>query len=106
MFNGADELENANNAEFVDLSHYMPGSPHVHVIVTSRNSTARDLSTFKGIHVRELEEPQATELFAKCARIPDIEGVEDDIKRIVEELGYLALAVTLAGAYISQAPMG
>ena len=62
MFDGAGELENADNADFADLSRYMPAPPHVHVIVASRNSTAQDLSTFDGVHAREPEGPQATEL--------------------------------------------
>ncbi|KAH7308419.1 nucleoside phosphorylase domain-containing protein [Stachybotrys elegans] len=104
IFDGADELDNADGPNFVDIPEYIPGSPRVHVLVTSSSSTTQDPSTFDGVHVRELEEPQAIELFAKCAKLASAEGLYDSLKVIVQKLGYLALAITIAGAYLSQTP--
>jgi tetratricopeptide (TPR) repeat protein len=105
VFDGADQLEKDTDPQFVDLDRYIPGSPNVHVIITGRSSTTRILSTFEGVEVRNLEESQAVELFFKCAEITKTQPrVEDEMKKIVKELGYLALAISLAGRYVSQTP--
>ncbi|KAH8746822.1 P-loop containing nucleoside triphosphate hydrolase protein [Hyaloscypha sp. PMI_1271] len=105
VFDGADQLENESDVHFVDISRYVPESPNVHVIITSRSYIAKILSTFEGVNVGELEELQAEELFFKCSEITMTQQkVVDQAKIIVKELGYLALAITLAGSYISQTP--
>jgi tetratricopeptide (TPR) repeat protein len=104
VFDGADELENSDDVHFVDIHRYIPGS-HAHVILTSRSLAARDFSTFEGVEICELEEAQAIELFVRCSQIANIpQEKEEHIRIIVKELGYLALAITLAGSYVSQKP--
>jgi tetratricopeptide (TPR) repeat protein len=104
VFDGADQL-NKKDQNFVDLPRYIPGSPNIHVIITSRSSTAGKFSTFEGVNVGQLEEPQAVELFFKCADITSTQGkAEAEVKLIVAELGCLALAITIAGTYVSQTP--
>ncbi|KAH7459835.1 hypothetical protein FOMA001_g19874 [Fusarium oxysporum f. sp. matthiolae] len=104
IFDGADSLHQTDK-DFVDLSEYCPGSPNTHIIITSRSSIAKSMSTFEGVSVEELEESQSVELFLACAEIqPEREGVLAETKLIVRELGYLALAISMAGKYVSQTP--
>ncbi|RYC82197.1 hypothetical protein BFJ63_vAg14905 [Fusarium oxysporum f. sp. narcissi] len=104
IFDGADSLHQTDK-DFVELSEYCPGSPNTHVIITSRSSIAKSMSTFEGVSVEELEESQSVELFLACAEIePAREGVLAETKLIVHELGNLALAVSMAGKYVSQTP--
>ena len=104
VFDGADQLTEGDQ-NFVNLSLYTPGYPNVHVIITSRTQTAKQFSTFEGVNVGELEEAQAVELFFRCTEIPRTrEGAEAEVKLIVAELGCLALAITIAGTYVSQTP--
>lgn len=104
IFDGADSLHQTDK-DFVDLSQYCPGSPNTHIIITSRSSIAKSMSTFEGVSVEELEESQSVELFLACAEIqPAREGVLAETKLIVHELGYLALAVSMAGRYVLQTP--
>ncbi|KAM0293721.1 hypothetical protein ACHAPM_011521 [Fusarium culmorum] len=104
IFDGADSLHQTDK-DFVDLSQYCPGSPNTHIIITSRSSIAKSMSTFEGVSVEELEESQSVELFLACAGIqPAREGVVAETKLIVHELGYLALAVSMAGKYVFQTP--
>ena len=104
VFDGADQLHKRDQ-NFVDLFRYIPGCPNVHVIITSRSSIAGKFSTFEGVHVGELEEPQAVDLFFRCAEIPRTEEkTEAEVKAIVKELGCLALAITIAGTYVAQTP--
>jgi hypothetical protein len=104
IFDGADSLHQTDK-DFVRLSEYCPGSPRTHIIITSRSSIAKSMSTFEGVSVEELEESQSVELFLTCAEIqPARENVVAETKLIVHELGHLALAVSMAGKYVSQTP--
>ncbi|KAH8591174.1 hypothetical protein B0O99DRAFT_744603 [Bisporella sp. PMI_857] len=104
VFDGADQLEDERNPQFVDLDRYIPGLPSIHVIITGRSSTAGQLSTFEGVEVRELEELQAVDLFLNCVQTPTKhQQARDEATKIVKELGCLALAVSLTGTYVSQA---
>ncbi|KAH7184072.1 hypothetical protein DER44DRAFT_754612 [Fusarium oxysporum] len=88
IFDGADSLHQTDN-DFVAF----------------RSSIAKSMSTFEGVSVEELEESQSVELFLTCAEIqPARENVVAETKLIVHELGYLALAVSMAGKYVSQTP--
>jgi hypothetical protein len=104
IFDGADSLHQADK-DFVELSEYCPGSPNTHIIITSRSSITKSMSTFEGVSVEELEESQSVEVFLTCAEIqPARENVVAETKLIVHELGYLALSVSMAGKYVSQTP--
>ncbi|ENH71185.1 Nephrocystin-3 [Fusarium oxysporum f. sp. cubense race 1] len=100
IFDGADSLHQTDK-DFVDLSQYCPGSPNTHIIITSRSSIAKSMSTFEGVSVEELEESQSVKLFLTCAEIqPARENVSTEAKAIVNELGHLPLAVSMAGKYV------
>ncbi|KXJ85088.1 P-loop containing nucleoside triphosphate hydrolase protein, partial [Microdochium bolleyi] len=104
VFDGADQLSK-NDGDYVDLFLYIPRCLNLHVIVTSRIAAAGRLSTFEGLQVRELEGPQAASLFRRCAEIQRAdEKTNQEVKEIVRELGYLALAISIAGEYVSQSP--
>jgi hypothetical protein len=63
------------------------------------------MSPLEGVEVGEMDESQAVELFLKLSGLGGRSlEIEDEVKRIVKELGYLALAITLAGTYIAQTP--
>lgn len=104
VFDGADQLSK-NDGDYVDLSLYIPRCLNLHVIVTSRIAAAGRLSTFEGLQVRELEGPQAASLFCRCAEIQRTdEKTNQEVREIVHELGNLALAILIAGAFVSQSP--
>lgn len=103
VLDGADEIEDTSSEHYVDLRRLIPNGTRTHVIITSRSRTAQGLSSFEGVQVRELELLQAVALFRKTANLADDDpAVDSQVEAIVEELGYLALAVSLAGTYISQ----
>ncbi|KAJ1334996.1 FxSxx-COOH system tetratricopeptide repeat protein [Microdochium nivale] len=104
VFDGADQLSK-NDRDYVDLFLYIPRCRDLHVIFTSRIAIARRLSSFEGLQVGELEGPQAASLFRRCAEIQRTdEKTNQEVKEVVRELGYLALAISIAGAYVSQSP--
>jgi hypothetical protein len=64
------------------------------------------MTPLKGVQVGEMEEAQAAELFYWYSQLQwDSQGLEDEIRAIVKELGYLALAVTLAATYVGRTPL-
>ena len=106
VFDGADTIENEEASEYINIKHFIPDVASLHVIVTCRSSTAKDMTRLEGVQVREMEEAQAVELFYRYSQLnrnhQEIEN--EEVKAIVKEFGYLALAVTLAGTYVGQTP--
>ncbi|KAH7117464.1 hypothetical protein EDB81DRAFT_733687, partial [Dactylonectria macrodidyma] len=104
IFDGADHLYQTDK-DYVALSEYFPGSSNIHIIITSRAYIAKQLSTFEGVSVGELEESQSVDLFLNCAEIqPSRDNVLAEAKEIVNEMGHLALAISMAGKYVLQTP--
>ena len=83
----------------------MPDAAGVHVVVTSRSSAAKEMTRLGAVEVAGMEPSEARELFQQSSKIRGA-GLEAtrEIDVIVQELGYLALAITLAGLYVSATP--
>lgn len=79
----------------------MPDAPGVHFIITSRSSTAKEMITLDAVEVAEMEPSEARELFQRYAKLTE-EGpdIRKEVDGVVRELGYLALAITLAGSSV------
>jgi tetratricopeptide (TPR) repeat protein len=104
VMDSADEIEDDKSRLFVNLNHYLPEAPQLDRIVTTRSSRARGLST-RAVAVAEMSEDEAIQVFRQCARLEQTSKQgSQDILAIVQELGCLALAVTLAGSYIHETP--
>ncbi|KAK5045297.1 hypothetical protein LTR84_009403 [Exophiala bonariae] len=105
VFDGADSLDDPEDQDYVNLLELIPMSLTVDVIITSRSKTADDLSTLEGVHVKEMAQDQAVDLFYKSSELNIISPqTTEEVKCIVDELGHLALAVNLAGAYVRETP--
>jgi hypothetical protein len=105
VFDGADSIEDEEASGYIDIKHFIPCAVALNIIITSRSSTAKDITELEGVQVGEMEAAQAAVLFQKYSRIPrNNVGVDDEVVTIVKELGYLALAVTLAATYVGSTP--
>ncbi len=102
VLDSVDTIDNDRDKTYIDLGYFMPNAPGVHVVITSRSSTAKEMTTLDAVEVAEMEPSEATELFRRYAKLTE-EGpdVIKEVDGIVRELGYLALAITLAGSYVS-----
>ena len=105
VLDSADMIDIDRNKSYIDLEYLMPDAPGVHIIVTSRSLAVREITRLEAVEVAEMEAAEATELFQQSAKMTKV-GPEEtrEIKKIVEELGYLALAIALAGSYVSVTP--
>lgn len=101
VMDSADTIEDAEDPFYIDLDHYLPRAPGMDVIVTTRSSRVQNISVLGAIAVGEMSEDGAVQLFRKCAKLSDTsDKTNETVREIVLELGCLALAVTLAGAYV------
>ncbi|KAK3176975.1 hypothetical protein OEA41_008301 [Lepraria neglecta] len=102
VLDSADIIDNDQDKSYIDLEYFLPDAPRVHIIITSRSSTARGTTALDAVEVAEMEPSEAIELFQRYAKIKDKgQDIATEAAQIVKELGYLALAITLAGSYVS-----
>lgn len=63
VFDGADTIDDTDASGYINIKHCIPNVASLHVIITSRSSTAKDMTTLEGVQVSEMEKTQAVELF-------------------------------------------
>lgn len=104
VFDSADAIDDEEDKSYIDLRYFLPDAPSVNVIITTRSAIVTEMTELEEVNVAEMEPSEAAELFIRCAKLKNNSqaGIEAEI--VVKELGYLALAVTLAGSYVSMTP--
>ncbi|KAG8688670.1 hypothetical protein FRC09_012796, partial [Ceratobasidium sp. 395] len=97
VYNNADDTR-------MDLGQFFPSCPHGRILITTRNRRVIMLArgTDPHLHVSEMLVEDALQLLAKA--IGSSDGVDETGGVLVKELGYFALAITHAGAYIRNHP--
>ena len=97
VFDNADVLSPA------ELEAYLPPGRGGNILITSRNSTMRNLTSPENfLEVTEMEENDAIELLLKASCLyPSSMEFQAEASKIVKELSYLPLAIDQAGAYIA-----
>ena len=95
-------LDNADDPS-LDISQYFPVGNRGSIIVTSRNPECRCHATVGSRELREMESDEAINLLLRSGDLPsDDQDLRLSALPIVQTLGYLALAVSHAGASIRQ----
>ena len=97
VFDNADVLSPA------ELEAYLPPGRGGNILITSRNSTMRNLtSPENSLEVTEMEENDAIELLLKASCLdPSSMKFQAEASKIVNDLFCLPLAIDQAGAYIA-----
>ena len=105
VFDGADNIDDPKDTLYVNLNDFIPPSASVDVILTTRIWTARRFGSFS-IEVHEMNKDEALTLLCNSSGLTyeHLANQQDEVERIIGELGYFALAINLAGAYISNTP--
>jgi hypothetical protein len=105
VFDSADSIDNDQDPLYIDLGFFLPDAPVVDVIITSRSSRAKDMTRLEAVSVEEMEPAEAAQLFVKSAKLQNVgRETKMEVALIIKELGYLALAVMLAGSHVSVTP--
>ncbi|KAL8999156.1 MAG: hypothetical protein Q9169_001935 [Polycauliona sp. 2 TL-2023] len=95
-------IDNADNLKEVNIQPFIPPINKGHVIITSRNRETAELGT--GIEIGEMEAEDAMALLFHKAAISHPTSTDELIgAEITHSLGYLALAIEHAGAYVHSA---
>ena len=97
VFDNADVLSPA------ELEAYLPPGRGGNILITSRNSTMRNLTSPENcLEVTEMEENDAVELLLKASCLySSSKEFQAEASKIVNELCCLPLAIDQAGAYIA-----
>ena len=105
VFDSADNVDHEREPSYINLRYFLPDDPSVQVVVTTRNANVRKMGQLEGVEVGEMKKKEATALFLKQAKMVVVSREqEEEVGKIVEELGHLALAVMLAGSYVATSP--
>jgi len=105
IFDNADSLSNQNDPSYVDLRRFLPDDPCVSVIITTRDRSATEMTELPAVEVEEMRPEEAVMLFQRQAKLhATLSQQEEQIAAIVQELGHLALAISLAGSYVAATP--
>lgn len=63
ILDSADTIDNDREKSYIDLGYFMPDTPGVHVLITSRSSTAKEITMLDAVEVVDMEPLEAIELF-------------------------------------------
>ena len=64
-------IDNDRDKTNLDLRYFMPDAPGVHVVITSRSSTAKEITTLDAVEMEDMEPPEAIELFQWYAMLTE-----------------------------------
>jgi len=101
--NYAMVFDNADVLSPAELEAYLPPGRGGNILITSRNSTMRNLTSAENsLEVTEMEEDDAIKLLLKASCLdPSSMEFQTEASKIVKELFCLPLAIDQAGAYIA-----
>ncbi|PVF99825.1 hypothetical protein CPB86DRAFT_755916 [Serendipita vermifera] len=97
-------FDNADDPN-IDLRDYFPMCEHGSILITTRNLMLGDLSSRRHLELDVMSPEEAVETLLITAFTQGETPTEEDKKEasvIVEQLGYLPVAITQAGCYIRQ----
>lgn len=94
-----------DNAPASDMSQYLPDGDRGNVLYTTRHQNLQPrLPPGCTAPVEEMRGDEAVRLMLLSAQIPEDKTSRELARAIVEELGFLPLAIDQAGAYVHMAP--
>ncbi len=54
VLDSADEIDNPQNQPYIVLEYFMPDASGVHVLITSRSATAKELTVLEAVEVADM----------------------------------------------------
>lgn len=78
-------IDDKEASGYIDIKRFILNAAPLHVIITSRSSTAKGMTQLEVVQVGEMEEAQAAELFYKYSRLlRDDLGVEAEALAVIK----------------------
>ena len=94
-------IDNADD-QYLDISEYFPPGNRGTVLITTRNRQCKTHNTIGSFEFDRMPRDDAITLLLKCAAIESSETNRHLAEPVAQTLGFLALALAQAGAYIRQ----
>lgn len=94
-------IDNADDP-YLDISQYFPPGNRGTVLLTTRNRECKVHATIGSFEFDRMPRDDAITLLLKYAAIESSEATRHSAESVAETLGFLALALAQAGAYIRQ----
>jgi len=105
VFDSADDIDDPRSPAYIELRRVTIDVPSADVIITTRSQSAKDMTDLEAVQVAELTPAEARDIFLRRAKLPLSSGkVCEEVDAIAEELGFFALAINLAAAYVAETP--
>ena len=105
VLDSADDIDDPQSSAYIDLQRVIIDVPSADVIITTRCQSAKDMTDLEAVQVAELTSAEARDLFLRRSKLPSPSGeVCEEVDEITKELGFFALAISLAAAYVSETP--
>lgn len=105
VFDSADDVDSPHSSTYIDLRKVVMDTPSADVIITTRSQSLTDMTDLDAVQVAEMSSMEARNLFIRRSKLPITSSdSQDQVDDIARELGFLALALTLAAAYVSVTP--
>lgn len=105
VFDSADDVDDPHSSGYIDLRKVVIDVASADVIITTRSQSAKDMTDLEAVQVAELTPAEARDLFMRRSNLPSPPGqVCGEVDAIAEELGFFALAINLAAAYVGGTP--
>ena len=106
MFDSADDIDDPESAAYIDLRTIVVDTPSADVIITTRSQSAQGMAEeLEAIQVAELTPAGARDLFLLRSKLPSpFWDLCQEVDAIADELEFFALAINLAGAYVTETP--
>jgi tetratricopeptide (TPR) repeat protein len=107
IFDSADDVsmwtaESGSRTGVVDWMQYFPSSNQGRIVFTTRVTAIADkLGAQNIVEVPKMDQNIAQTLLQKCLTNRTLEEEQQEARQLLEELNYLPLAITLAGAYMN-----
>ena len=93
-------IDNVDDPD-LDLLEFFPQGANGHVLITTRNQDCT-FGNIGSMAFHGMQESDANELFLRVANITESTENKQLVREILHELGYLALAIVVAGSAIHQ----
>ena len=105
MYDSADDIDDPQSAVYIDLRRIVVDAQSADVIITTRSQSASDMTDLEAVQVAEMAPTEARDLFLRRSKLPSPSvDLCEEVDAIAKELGFFALAINLAAAYVAEIP--
>ena len=105
VYDSADDVDDPQSTAYIDLRRIVVDALSADVIITTRSQSASDMTDLEAVQVAEMAPAEARDLFFRRSKLPSPSvDLCEEVDAIARELGFFALAINLAAAFVAETP--